>query len=166
MNFLANPVCLEILRSLPKRRYELVCGIDYRRLTPEIASLLKEKGFHKIRWAWDYGFSLQRKHQMILRILVNAGFTPRDLSVFILVNWKIPYIECLRKLDLLKVWNLKANDCCYDGGYPHGEIDFNNNSRFNDKRFWAYDQIKDFRRKCRKHNHLVRFRIDPEYKGV
>ena len=73
------------------------------------------------------------------------------LSVFILVNWKTPYADCLKKLDLLKVWNVKVNDCCWDGGYkiakPH---------------YWELSQIKEFRRKCRKHNQLVRFKIDPE----
>lgn len=152
MNFLSNPNALEILKSLPKAKYELVCGLDYRRLTPEISELLKDKGFIKIRWAWDYGFSQQRKQQETWRMLINAGYRSEDLSVFILANWKIPYADCLNKLDLLKVWNVKVNDCCYDGGYKIAK-----------PKEWNIDQIKNFRAMCRKHNQLVLFKIDPEY---
>ena len=151
MNFLANPQFLEILTGLPKGKYELVCGVDFRLLTSEICELLAEKGFIKIRWAWDYGFSSQRKHQHIWKMFKAAGFRAEDLSVFILANWKIPYSECLKKLDLLKVWGVKVNDCCFDGGYKIAK-----------PLFWDIDQIKNFRAKCRKHNQLVRFKIDPE----
>jgi hypothetical protein len=151
MNFLCNPQAKEILRSLPKRRWEFVCGLDFRRMDPEICQLLKEKGFIKIRWAWDYGFSSQRKHQHIWRMLKNAGFRPEDLSVFIIANWKIPYSDCLKKLELLKVWGVKVNDCCFDGGYKIAK-----------PLYWDIDQIKRFRAACRKHNQLVRFKIDPE----
>jgi len=34
--------------------------------------------------------------------------------VFLLCNWKIPYSECLKKLDLLKVWNVQVCDCYFD----------------------------------------------------
>ncbi len=152
MNFLANPDAKKILKMLPRRRYELICGVDFRRLDQETCNLLKEKGFIKIRWAWDYSFATQRKHQMVLRMFVNAGYAPRDLSIFVLVNWKIPYADCIRKLDLMKVWNVKVNDCCWDGGYKIAK-----------PTYWSLDQIKDFRRRCRKHNQLVRFKIDPEY---
>ena len=164
MNFLANPKAVEILKSLPKGTYELICGVDYRRLTPEICELLKQKGFIKLRWAWDYNYGLQRVHQKIWRMFLKAGFQREELSVFILANWKIPFNDCLKKLDLLKVWNVKVNDCCYDGGYPKNEIDFNNNKRFINKHFWSYSDIKKFRKTSRNHNKLVRFKIDPEFK--
>jgi hypothetical protein len=153
MNFLANPRCLEILKNLPKSHYELVCGVDFRLLTPEICELLKQKGFIKIRWAWDYGFSQQRKHNHILEMLQRAGFKSELLSVFILANWKIPFSECVKKLDLLKIWNVKVNDCCWNGGYKIAK-----------PQYWELDQIVKFRALCRKHNQLIRFKIDPEYK--
>jgi hypothetical protein len=81
-----------------------------------------------------------------------AGYRSEDLSVFMIVNWKIPITECEKKLDLLKVWNVKVCDCCYDGGYKLAK-----------PMFWTPEQIKRFRAKCRKHNQLVRFKIDPEY---
>jgi hypothetical protein len=153
MNFLANPHAKQIIKSLKglSTHYELVCGVDYRRMDAETAILLHDSGFIKIRWAWDYNFGQQRKHQQVLNWLVKAGYAPRDLSVFILANWKIPFVDCVRKLDLLKVWNVKVNDCCWDGGYKRAK-----------PVYWTPEQIKKFRAMCRKHNQLVRFKIDPE----
>lgn len=152
MNFLANPKAKEILRSLPKRKWEFICGIDYRRLDQDICNLMKEKGFIKVRWAWDYGFSQQKTHQNIWKMFKKAGYKSEELSVFMIVNWKIPYVECVKKLDLLKVWNVKVNDCCFDGGYKIAK-----------PIHWYPEQIKKFRAMCRKHNQMVLFKIDPEY---
>lgn len=151
MNFLANPEHLAVLRALPKSNYELVCGFDFRRITPEIASLFKDKGFFKLRWAWDYGFSQQVRQKNCFKILRAAGFQPRSLSVFILINWKIPFVDCCKKLDLLKVWNVKVNDCCFDGGY-----------RIAKPKDWTPEQIRRFRALSRWHNKLVGFYGDPE----
>ena len=142
------------LNSLPKKKWEFVCGVDYRFMDQEIAFIMKKKGFIKIRWAWDYQFSLQKKQKKVYEYFIKAGYKPKDLSVFMLVNWKIPYLECCMKLDLLKVWNVKVNDCCHDGGYKRAK-----------PKYWTIDQIKKFRALCRKHNQMVLFGIDPEYKG-
>ena len=168
MNILANPQVEDIIVNCLEtnnKHYELICGVDYRLLTQDMCCLLHNARFVKMRWAWDYTFnSGQKIHQKVWKMFLNAGYKSEELSVFMLVNWKIPYEDCLKKLDLLKIWNVKVNDCCYNGGYPKGEIDFNKNKRFNDKRFWDYEQIKDFRKKCRKHNQMVLFKIDPEVK--
>ena len=171
MNFLANPKYEEIMMDLMEatnKSYELICGIDYRRLNQELCNFLHNARFKKIRWAWDYGFSQQKIHQRVWKMFKKAGYRSEDLSVFVLVNWKIPYVDCIKKLDLLKIWNVKVNDCCYDGGYPKNEIDYNNNKRFNGKRFWKYPDIKRFgigkNSLRRKHNQMVLFKIDPELK--
>ncbi len=166
MNFLANPKHRLILDDLIARNksYELICGVDFRKLTDETCSLMKKANFIKVRWAWDYQFSQQKIHQKVWRMFLKAGYKSEELSVFMLVNYKIPYETCLKKLDLLKVWNVKVNDCCYDGGYPKDEIDYNNNKRFINKRYWTYQDLKNFRARCRTHNQMVRFKIDPEVK--
>jgi len=152
MNFLSNPKALKILSELPKQKYEFVCGVDFRLLTQNICNLMKEKGFIKVRWAWDYTFNSQKTHSKVWKMFKKAGYKSEELSVFIITNWKVPYNDCVKKLDLLKVWNVKVNDCCFDGGY-----------RLAKPHHWDIDQIKRFRRMCRKHNQLVRFKIDPEY---
>lgn len=153
MNFLANPNAVMILRNLPKARYELVCGLDFRRLTPEIATLLKDKRFHKIRWAWDYGFGMQQIQKKTFKIISGAGFKGNLMEVFILANWKIPFVDCVKKLDLLKIWGVQVADCCFDGGY-----------RIAKAKDWTPEQIKRFRALCRWHNKLIRHGgFDPEF---
>ena len=156
MNFLANPNFEQHIRDLGKTKVkkELICGVDYRLLTNFTCESLYHNGFIKIRWAWDYSFaSGQKKHRKVLQMFLKAGYKPEELSVFILVNWKIPYVDCVKKLDLLKVWNVKVNDCCWDGGYKQAK-----------PKYWTPEQIKRFRAMCRKHNQMVLFKIDPESK--
>lgn len=155
MNFLANPKYEDHLvgcMEANNKHYELICGVDWRLLTQDICNMLHNARFIKMRWAWDYTFSQQKKHQKVLSMLKKAGYRPEELSVFMIVNWKIPFVECCQKLDLLKVWNVKVNDCCWDGGYKIAK-----------PVYWTPEQIKKFRKMCRKHNQLVRFKIDPEY---
>ncbi|MFH1638383.1 MAG: hypothetical protein ABIB71_08210, partial [Candidatus Woesearchaeota archaeon] len=64
----------------------------------------------------------------------------------------ISFTECCQKLDILKVWGVQVSDCWYDNQTfpkvkPIG---------------WLEHECKMFRRKCRKHNQLVNFGIDPE----
>lgn len=155
MNILANPNVLKIFDKLEvaqNKNYELICGVDYRLLNEFTCRLLKDSRFIKIRWAWDYNFTQQKTHRKVFLMFKKAGYKPEELSVFILANWKIPYVECCKKLDLLKVWNVKVNDCCWDGGYKLAK-----------PKYWKPEHIRKFRKKCRKHNQLVLFKIDPEY---
>ena len=69
-------------------------------------------------------------------------------------RWHIPQHECLMKLDLCKVWNVKVADCYFDNQLPPNV----------EPLFWTAYMINEFRRKVRKHNQMVNFKIDPEYK--
>lgn len=151
MNFLARTQALDDLLKILIGRHEFVCGVDYRRMTAEIAQTMRYKGFHKIRWAWDGLFSQQMIHKKVLRMFSNVGYQHKNLMIFILVNWKIPYTECVKKIELLKVWNVQVADCCFDGGYKTPAPGF-----------WTDSQRKRFRGMCRKHNQLVRYSGDPE----
>ncbi|TES91741.1 MAG: hypothetical protein E3J87_07160 [Candidatus Cloacimonadota bacterium] len=159
MNLLCKKEALEIIRELGSKRvggkvvyYELICGIDYRFLTQEIADALKQNRFKRIRLAWDYFYKNQRKIKKAIDKLLKAGYKPNDLMVFMICNWRIPYQENLKKLDLCKVWNVKVCDCYFDGQVSPNIIPM----------FWTSKEIKDFRKKARKHNQLVNFKIDPE----
>jgi len=159
MNLLCHKEALETIKFLGNKKvnnkfvyFELICGIDYRFLTPEIAKALKESRFKNLRIAWDFEFSKQILMQKTLKNLLKAGYYPRDITIFMVCNWRTSYEENCRKLDLCKVWNVKVADCWFDN-----QISPNIKSVY-----WNTDQIKDFRRKCRKHNQIVRFKIDPE----
>ena len=154
MNFLSNPSAYYHINALASHMNELVCGVDYRLLDQQIANNLWLCNFIKMRWAWDYGLSQQKVHKKVLQTFLKAGYKSKELSVFMLVNWKIPFVECCKKLDLLKVWNVKVNDCCWDGGYKRAK-----------PVYWTPEQIKKFRRMCREHNQIVNFGIFPELKS-
>lgn len=157
MNLLFREDIIETLKELSKIRvkgkvvrYEAVCGFDYRLLTQEKADWIKRARFIRPRLAWDEPFSEQYKIKDAVKMLVKAGYKRNDIMLFMIVNWRIPYSECLRKLDLMKVWNVKVCDCCYDGGYKYAI-----------PKLWTQRQLTDIRLKCRKHNKLVLFGIDP-----
>jgi len=162
MNFLYQPNIIERIHQLGEIRvndkvvyYEAVCGFDFRLLTQEIANALKKARFIKPRMAWDWFLKDQYKIKDAINMLLKAGYKRRDISLFMIVNWKIPKEECERKLDLMKVWNIKVCDCCYDGGY-----------RYAIPEHWTKQELIEFRAKCRKHNQLVNFGIDPEIKSM
>jgi len=163
-NLLPHPEIVRILKELSQVRvngkvvhYEAICGFDKDFLTDEIARFLKQARFENVRIAWDEPFTdaSQKKVQRTIKMLVKAGFRAKLVSCFVLTNERVSYADCLMKLDLLKVWNIKVNDCCfncsYDDPIPHG---------------WTLGEIKEFRRRARKQNQLVLFGIDPELKGA
>ncbi|DBA34733.1 TPA_asm: radical SAM domain protein [Caudoviricetes sp. vir520] len=158
MNFLARKDALNIINKLGSKRvdkkaiyYNLVCGIDFRFLTQEMADTLKKNKFIRPRLAWDGPLKDQYKIKDAIKMLLKAGYKRKQLMLFMIVNWKIPYADCLRKLDLMKVWNVKVCDCCYDGGYKYAQPEY-----------WTQQEIDSIRVKSRKHNQIVLFEIDPQ----
>ena len=140
-----------------KIEYEFICGIDYRFLTKEIAEEMKKHHFKRIRLAWDWFYKDQLKIRDALKIFYSVGYKPEDLILFMICNHSsISYDECLKKLDLCKVWNVKCADCYFDNQTSPNIKPIN----------WTPEQIKKFRKKVRKHNQLVNFGIDPELSSI
>lgn len=159
MNLLCKKEALDIIEKLGTFKvnnkvvyYELICGIDFRFLTQEIADELKKSRFRKIRIAWDWGLKDQYEIKKTIRKLMKAGYKRTNLMVFMICNWKIPFKINLRKLDLCKVWNVKVSDCYYDNQTFPNVIPI----------LWNDIENNSFRKKVRKHNQIVRFGIDPE----
>ena len=162
MNLLAKKEALEIIKELGNKKvnnkviyYELICGIDYRFLTTPLAKQLKRSRFHNIRIAWDWFMTHQSLIKNGIKKLIGVGYSSRDIMIFMICNWKITYDECCQKLDLCKVWGVKVADCWYDNQTSPNIIPIN----------WTDKQIKEFRKKVRKHNQLINFGIDPEIKA-
>lgn len=158
MNLLAKPEAIEIIQKFKDIRVDrkviypwLVCGVDYRFLTPEITQALKDSRFVKMHIAWDWRYSDQKKIKKSVDCLKKVGY--KDISIFMICNHPaVSYKENCKKLDLCKYWNVKANDCWFD----------NQISPNIEPVGWIYDEIKKFRAAVRKHNQIVNFGIDPE----
>jgi len=148
---------LDLLTDLPEQldgervRYEAICGFDRRLLDQDTAELIRRKNFVKPRIAWDGPFNEQLGVKDTIDLLKEQGYRARDIGVFVIVNYKTSFQECLKKLDLLKVWGVRVCDCCFDGGYRNAVPEY-----------WSAEEIKEFRRRSRKHNQLINFGIDPE----
>lgn len=152
---------LEKISNLPEKlddkkiKYDVICGYDYRVLDQDIIDLLYSKNFVNPKIAWDETIKIQYQIKDTIDMLTDAGYRPEDIGVFMLTNHEISYEECVRKLDILKVWNVRVCDCCYDGGYRKAVPEY-----------WTQEEITKFRRKCRKHNQLVNFKADPEVEAI
>jgi len=163
MNLLYKPKALEIIKELGSKKvnnkivyYELTCGIDYRYLTKKLAQALKENHFINIRLAWDYGFVKQREIKEVIQLLIKTGYKANNIMIFILCNYKIPYSDNLLKLDLCKIWGCQVHDAYSDNQLPPNIKPIH----------WTIEQIKDFRHRSRKHNQMVNYLIDPEFKSL
>lgn len=172
MNLLCKEECISLIKELGSKRvnnkviyYELMCGIDYRFLTEEIAELLYKYRFGKfnkngiwsrnIRIAWDMFYRDQFAIKDAIDKLVKAEYKPNEIMIFMICNWKIPFEMNCNKLDLCKIWGVQVSDCYYDNQtFKKGVIPI----------YWTSEQNKTFRKMCRRHNQLVTFRIDPEVK--
>ena len=126
MNFLWQPDIKDRIEKLGSIKvddkvvhYEEICGFDYKLMDQEICNLLKEARFVKPRIAWDGRVENQYKIKDTIDNLKDAGYKGQDIGVFMLVNHKVSYEDCVKKLDMLKVWNVRVCDCCYDGGYQN-----------------------------------------------
>ena len=158
MNLLAKPEALELIKKFKDIKVDrkvvypwLVCGIDYRFLTPEIAHALKDSRFVKIHIAWDWRYSDQKKIKDSVYMLKRVGY--KDISIFMVCNHPaVSFRENCKKLELCKYWGVKVNDCWFDNQLPPNIEPIG----------WQYDEIKKFRASVRKHNQLVLFGIDPE----
>lgn len=159
MNLLCKPESLNIINYLGSLKinkkvvyYELVCGIDFRFLTQEIADALYKNRFKNIRIAWDMFYSEQLKIHDAIKMLYKAGYERKDIMVFMICNWQIKFSECLKKLDLCKIWNVQVADCYFDNQvFPNVQ-----------PIYWSYKECHEFRQKVRKHNQLINFGVDPE----
>ena len=159
MNLLCKKESLNIIQELGQKRvkgkvvyYELICGIDHRFLTQEIANALYVNRFKKIRLAFDGTVKNEQiTAKNAIKKLVKAGYKTRQLMLFIVCNWRISFDDCLNKLDLCKIWRVKVSDSYFDGQVMPHVIPV----------FWSMEEIKEFRKKVRKHNQLVNFGVDP-----
>jgi len=174
MNLLAKDVYFlkipQILQKLGHKRvnnkvvyYELECGVDYRFLTQEIADMLykyrfgnfnkKGKWTRNIKIAWDWQYGQFEGIFDAVQMLKRAGYKPKEISVFMICNWKISFYECMDKLQVLGIWNVLVNDCWFDN-QRKGEVK---------PIWWTKEEIKEFGHYARKHNQLVTFGgYDPE----
>ncbi len=173
--FLYDPKIKEKIIELGNKRvnnkvvyYELNQGIDFRLLTKEIAELLSKyrfglinkKGnwYKSIKFAWDGGKNHEKLTKETIELFESVGYKRKSIMIFVLINWKIDYETCLYKLDKFKFkqWNVQIDPCTWDTTKSE-KLPLH----------WSKKQLRDFLRKARKHNQIIRHDgYDPEVKST
>ncbi len=177
-NLLANPAIENILSELAYLKYkqkitwcEVQSGIDGRLLlkNPDLAQLLKAAGFREIRISWDGVLSDAPKIERQIQLLEKAGFQlHRNLFVFMIYNWEIPFEEMEQKRLKCWEWKVQISDCRYRPlNQTHDRYNGQLYRRGQDGRDyhihrtagWTDKKIRLFRKHIRRQNICVRTRI-------
>lgn len=171
-NFLANPYAKNILREISTLKWngkvvrcEAQSGFDYRILLkdPELAFLLKKTRCENIRIAWDWHYREWRRIKRAIDLLVKAGYKSKDIFVFMLYNWEIPFKEMERKRIKCWEWKVQIADCRYRplnqpfDNYNPGKSQTNKDYYIHSK--WTDAEVKQFRKNVRRQNICVRYNL-------
>jgi len=171
-NFLMNPnvdnILFELseLKSLGKIIWcEAQSGFDGRILIhkPQLATELRKAGFRYPRIAWDWEFAQHETIKKQLEILVSAGYPRKDIFIFMLYNWKIPFEDMERKRAKCWEWGVQIADCRYrplniinDAYHSRKNSQPNNNYYIHREVGWADSFVRQFRKNVREQNICIR----------
>lgn len=180
-NFFANPNIKQILADLAEVRvnnrfvsFESQSGFDGRLLEKdsELAILLKKARFTEVRIAWDNGLNDRESIKKQIKHLTKAGFPVKEIYVFMIYNFNIPYEDMLKKIDYCKKWGVQIVDCRYRP--LSSTFDNYKSSKFREgqtsedyyihkSKGWTDAKIRDFRKRVRQHNMEIRYAKNKKY---
>ena len=176
-NILANPHIKDILQEFVKLRinkrpiiFEAQSGFDGRLLkaNPGLAQLIRNTRFQNIRIAWDNSLINADSIKRQIDIISDVGYKPKDISIFVIYNFDIPYEDMLKKINKCAKWGVQISDCRYrpllldyDNYNPHminGQDD--RQYYIHKKSGWTDLKVRNFRSLVRKHNIWIRYARD------
>ena len=137
-------------------------GFDGRILLnkPNLAKMLKNAGFKYPRIAWDWEYDQYPFIEKQVKLLKDASFKPKNLFIFMLFNWKIPFDEMELKRKKCWEWKVQISDCRYrplnqtfDYYDPKKQ---QSNKDYYIHPDWTDKEIKQFRKNIRRQNICVR----------
>jgi hypothetical protein len=171
-NFLANENIESILKELielKKERKILSCesqsGFDGRILheKPHLGVLLKKAGFINPKIAWDGPFSQKKLIKNQIDVLINSGYKPKEISIFMLYNYNISFEEMENKRIQCWKWNVQITDCRFRPLKKYFKDNYNpytKKPQSDDDYYihhnWTDKLIRMFRSNIRKQNICVR----------
>ena len=175
-NLLANEHIeniLEELIELKKERkityVESQSGFDGRvlRKKPYLAKKLKNAGFKNPKIAWDYGIKQAQKIKEQIDMLTDAGFPAKEISIFMIYNYEIPYEEMEEKRQQCAKWKVQITDCryrpldaTYDNYSSYKRSQTSKDYYIHEECGWTDQKIRKFRRNIRRHNICMRHEVD------
>jgi hypothetical protein len=172
-NFFANPHIKKILVKLRKIRvndkpviFESQSGFDGRLLEkdPSLAELIKKARFKSPRIAWDHGFEEAKSIKNEIKYLLDVGYSNKDIFVFMIYNFDIPFEKMLKKLNYARKLGVQTIDCrfrpldsTYDNYNPHLKEQTSEDYYIHTEAGWTDSLIRKFRRKVREQNIGLRY---------
>lgn len=167
---LANPYIKDILKELIELKQsrkisyvESQSGFDGRILLqhPELGQMIKDAGFQNPRIAWDYSFSDADNILKQIKILEEAGYRRKSISIYMISNWDIPFNEMEKKRAKCFEWGVQITDCRYrpldisfDNYNPHKKNQTAEDYYIHP--LWTDEQNRTFRRHVRRTNIAIR----------
>ena len=170
-NFLANEDIENILKELAylkKKRSigwcESQSGFDGRVLekNPSLAKLLKTAGFRYPRIAWDWDLNQGPSIKRQIDILLDAGYKEKDISVFMIYNWGIPFEKVEEKRVKCFEWGVQIADCRYrpldaiEDNYKSHVKTQSDGYHIHTNKNWTDQLVRQFRRNIRRQNICIR----------
>jgi len=175
-NLLANPYIENVLDELIELKkekkityVESQSGFDGRilREKPHLAEKLKKAGFKNPKIAWDYSVKQAPKIKEQIDLLIGAGFAAKEISIFMIYNYEIPYEEMEEKRQKCAEWKVQITDCRYrplkaeDDNYSsykreQGPKDYH----IHEENGWSDAKVRKFRRNIRRHNICMRHEME------
>ena len=175
-NLLANEHIENILKELIELKkekkityVESQSGFDGRilRKKPHLAKMLKDAGFKNPKIAWDYGIKQAPKIKEQIDLLIDAGFTAKEISVFMIYNYEPPYEEMEKKRVKCAEWGVQITDCRYrpldaeDDNYSSYKKNQTSKDYYiHEECGWTDAKVRKFRRNIRRHNICMRHEVD------
>lgn len=174
-NLLANDYIEDILQELIdlKKEHKITTlesqsGFEGRILLekPYLAKMLKEAGFKYPKIAWDGKLKEKGRIKNQIQTLIDAGYQPKEISVFMLYNHKLDYneleakrVECFKMGVQITDCRFRPLDLHYDNYNPAKRKNQTSKDYFIHKK-WSDKAIRKFRRNVRRHNICVRHDVD------
>ena len=144
-------------------------GFDGRILMkkPHLAEKLKKAGFKNPKIAWDHRMRDAPKIKKQIDLLIDAGFVAKEISIFMIYNYEIPYEEMEEKRQKCAEWKVQITDCRYrplnaeDDNYSsykreQGPKDYHIHTGSG----WTDAKVRKFRRNIRRHNICMRHEME------
>lgn len=169
-NLLENPDIEDLLNELIRlrekkkiTRCESQSGFDGRMLhnNENLAKLLKKANFKDPKIAWDGPFKSYKRREKEISILEDAGYSRKEISVFMLYNHDLSYEELEKKRALCFKWGVQVSDCRFrplsklsDGYNPHKRSQ--EDDEYYIHKGWSDEKVRQFRRNVRRHNICIR----------
>jgi len=158
---------IELKKEGEIRWCESQSGFDGRELikNPSLAKKIKKAGFRYPRIAWDWSYDEHEKIKKQIDLLIEAGYSNKQIFIFMIYNWELTFKEMEKKRIKCFEWKVQIADCryrplnqTYDNynprKYKHGQS--KDDYHIHTKSGWTDEKVRRFRKNVRMQNICVR----------